>query len=142
MEWLALVLSAATAVLSTATVLLVWRLDSRGERKRWLRDARLSAALGLKSEISKVRDQHSPGGTRHRAPGFRGESGFAGVNTAMAEIDLLCGDPIRQDVSLLRVQLREFLRAARDESPDWREKRDAVDSTVTSVMSKIGDELR
>ena len=52
MELAALILSGASAVMATVAVLLVAGLNSKFEQRRWRRDERIKALLGLKRAVS------------------------------------------------------------------------------------------
>jgi hypothetical protein len=133
MDWLTLVVTAVGVALSTVTILLVRRLDSRSIDQRWLREARLKAVVALKAEVSKVRDRFSPTTpVAETVDQFR--EGFAAINTAMTELEILSEADVQEEVRRLRQSLREFVRARDGDQLAWKAARLAVDEIVERII--------
>jgi len=141
-EWLSQVMSGLSAVLSLIAVILVSRLDSNSERRRWKRDEQIQAAIELKLAVSRLRTKYSHPGDSAVAEDFAdGRFDFSEVNAAMTKVDLVGSGATIDAVQTLRGQLREFVRASNAKEPEWRAKRMALDGTLDKIVSLVRREV-
>jgi hypothetical protein len=141
MSWITTVTSGLSAVLSLVAVVLVSRLDSRSEYRKWKRDEQVQAAIELKLAVARLRAKFShPDGS---APdGLETDFyNFSEVNAAMARVDLVGASDAVDAVKRLRVQLREFVKASSSKDASWPEKRAAVDATLDNIISIVRREV-
>ena len=142
MNWITPLMSGLSAVLSLVAVILVSRLDSRSEYRRWKRDEQVQAAIDLKLAVARLRVKFSCLDGESEAERLGGGFyDFSEVNAAMARVDLVGGGDTVDAVKELRVQLREFVKACKSKDANWREKRMAVDGTVDHVVSLVRKEV-
>lgn len=142
MNWIAPLMSGLSAVLSLVAVILVSRLDSRSEYRRWKRDEQVQAAIDLKLAVARLRVKFSRPDEEPLADGLMdGFYDFSEVNAAMARVDLVGGGDAVDAVRRLRGQLREFVKASSSKDDSWREKRVAVDGTVDHIVSLVRKEV-
>lgn len=142
MDWIAPVTSGLSAVLSLIAVILVSRLDSRSEYRKWRRDEQVQAAIELKLAVARLRVKFSrPDGEPAAEELADGFFDFSEINAAMARVDLVGGSDAVDAVKDLRVQLREFVKASSSKDVNWRNKRVAVDGTVDHIVSLVRKEV-
>lgn len=142
MGWITPAMSGLSAVLSLTAVILVSRLDSRSEYRRWRRDEQVQAAIELKLAVARLRAKFSHLDGPSAADGFTdGFYDFSEVNAAMARVDLVGGTCMVSAVADLRAQLREFVKASSTKDASWRQKRVAVDGTVDHIVSLVRKEV-
>jgi hypothetical protein len=142
MDWITPVMSGLSAILSLTAVILVSRLDSRSEYRRWRRDEQVQAAIELKLAVARMRVKFSHPDEDPATDGLvDGFFDFSEVNAAMARVDLIGNGDAVASVKDLRAQLREFVRACNSKDSDWRDKRMAVDGTVDHIVSLVRKEV-
>ena len=142
MDWITPVMSGLSAVLSLVAVILVSRLSSRSEYRKWRRDERFQAAIQLKLAVARLRVKFSHP-DEESAPDelTNGFFDFSEVNAAMARVDLVGGSEAMDAIKDLRTQLREFVKASTSKNINWRDKRVAVDRTVNHIVSLVRQEV-
>jgi hypothetical protein len=142
LEWLTQVMSGLSALLSLIAVIIVSRLDSHSERRRWKRDEQMQAAIELKLAVSRLRATHShPGDGTVAGDLADGRFDFSDVNAAMTRVDLVGSGAAIDAVKALREQLRDFVRASNAKDPDWLARRMAVDGTLDRIVSLVRKEV-
>ncbi|GAA4232641.1 hypothetical protein GCM10022254_33090 [Actinomadura meridiana] len=135
--WIAPVMSGIAAVLSLVTVIIVARMNTSHEQRKWLREERVRAAVDLKLAVSKLRVAHSrpepgddPAATAKRFD-------FSEVNAAMGRMDIIGCQQTVANVQLLRGRLREFVQAGANGGDEWRAKRTSLDDTVNDIIQLV-----
>jgi hypothetical protein len=142
MNWITPAISGLSAILSLTAVILVSRLDSRSEYRRWRRDEQVQAAVELKLAVARLRVKFSHPDEEFAADGLMDNSyDFSEVNGAMARVDLVGGTGVMDAVADLRAQLREFVKASSTKDVSWRQKRVAVDGTVDHIVGLVRKEV-
>jgi hypothetical protein len=142
MAWITPVIAGLSAVLSLITVVLVSRLDSRSEYRKWKRDEQVQAVIELKLAVARLRVKFSRLGEDLTLDGLMdGTYDFSEVNAAMTRVDLVGNDEAVSAVKSLRAQLREFVKSGNSKDVDWRDKRVAVDGTVDLIVGLVRKEV-
>ncbi|WP_328507055.1 hypothetical protein [Streptomyces sp. NBC_00391] len=126
-------------MLSLIAVILVARINAQDDHAKWLREERVRSAIQLKLAVSQVRVQFSRPGDGRRLDGGQPARAFdfAEVNAAMAHMDLVGSTGTVALVTELRGQLREFVRESTENRPGWRARREALDTTVDSIVETV-----
>ncbi|MEU5698675.1 hypothetical protein [Streptomyces aurantiacus] len=144
MEWISPVVSGIGAVLSLLAVFIVAKMHVQGEHTKWLREERVRSAIDLKMAVSRVRVTYSRPAAGRPSPSRTLDQSspnssfdFVEVNAAMARLDIVGSSRTVLQVATLRDKLREFVRASTENEADWRERRDAVDATVNSIVQSV-----
>src|ERR1700761_1675643 len=124
MGWITPAVSGLSAILSLNAVILVSRLDSHSEYRRWRRDEQVRATIELKLAVARLRVKFSHSDEDSAADVFTdGFYDFSEVNAAMARVDLVGGTGVVEAVANLRVQLRDFVKASNTKDANWRKER-------------------
>jgi hypothetical protein len=134
-ELASVIVAASAAVFSLVSVVLLARLTGVSEHRKWLREARLEAAVSLKLDVAKVRV------FRRKPDATYAEMDFSPVNTSLARVELVGDAKQRALVEELRDALRNFVRITPD-SEDWRGARDKVDGLVAALMASIREQIQ
>jgi len=136
--WLAPLISAISAILSLAAVVIVARMNWRDEHRKWLREERVRSTLELKLAVSRVRVRFSRLDKGPKALEIAGDSfDFSDINSAMARIELTGSAAAVEIVATLRRELREFVRLGVERSSEWRTQRELLDSTVDLLVETV-----
>lgn len=142
MNWITPAMSGLSAVLSLIAVILVSRLNSRSEYRRWRREEQVQAAIDLKLAVARLRVKFSYPDEGSSVDGLAdGFYDFSEVNAAMARVDLVGDTGAVNAVADLRAQLREFVKASSTKDANWRQKRMAVDGTVDHIVNLVRKEV-
>ncbi|MGK5441069.1 hypothetical protein ACSNN7_04445 [Micromonospora sp. URMC 105] len=137
-NWLSPAIAGVAAALSLVNVILISRLSSRTEHRKWLRDERVQAAMAVKLEVSRLRARHSrPNDRQETSPDRESQYDFSDINAAMARLDIVGSNEVVVEVQQLRAQLRDFVRSVSEDKNAWRQKREAVDRTVDRIVALI-----
>ena len=138
LNWLTPAVAGAAAVLSLVNVILLSRLSSRTEHRKWLRDERVQAAMAVKLEVSRLRVRHARSSDlQETSPNRESSYDFSEINAAMTRLDIVGSNDVVAAVQQLRAQLRDFIRSVGDGKDVWRDSREAVDRTVDKIVSLI-----
>jgi hypothetical protein len=141
MDWVAPVVSGVSAVLSLVALVYVARVTAHGNHEKWLREERVRAAIQLKLAVSRVRVEFSHPTEGTRTDGDTRGFDFAEVNSAMAHLEVVGSPGVASEVEALRNRLREFIRASSGNEPGWRERREALDARMDSIILLVRKEV-